>query len=390
MYAPKKLPMIRRLPSLLVLGLCIAACDGGDKSTPEPKAGESASKSADGTDGAKDKQESGDAAAQGDGEKPDWLPAAPIGSVAGADLDYDQFVALYTARKAKAKGKKVGKSVERRSQIAIIDRLILEQQLRLEAKAIGVDYAPEELEKSEVEQFIQGKDREEFLAWMGETDATYRERTIADLRERAILKATSDLGVTEADIKEAYEKVKPNLDSEEERVRASHIFIAIGPRKGSEKIRRTRADRMKAATPEQLAEWEAAALVLAKEAREKVMVEGVDFAEMAKELSEGPGAYRGGDMGIFDRRRMLKEYSDAAFSMKVGEISQPVKAHDAYYIIHLDSKHPPGTLSLEDVRPDLVRDVENRKFVDARKALRESLNEKYPPVNVIKQKNDDK
>ena len=52
---------------------------------------------------------------------------------------------------------------------------------------------------------------------------------------------------------------------------------------------------------------------------------GEDFAELAKQYSEGPTGPRGGDLGAFTRGRMVKPFEDAAFSLNEGEISDIVE-----------------------------------------------------------------
>ena len=51
---------------------------------------------------------------------------------------------------------------------------------------------------------------------------------------------------------------------------------------------------------------------------------GEDFAKVADELSKDPGS-KGGDLGWFTKDRMVPEFSDAAFKLKPGEVSEPVK-----------------------------------------------------------------
>jgi len=60
---------------------------------------------------------------------------------------------------------------------------------------------------------------------------------------------------------------------------------------------------------------------------------GEDFAELAREYSDCPSSQQGGDLGYFSRGMMVKPFEDAAFSMAVGEISQPVKSQFGYHII---------------------------------------------------------
>ena len=51
--------------------------------------------------------------------------------------------------------------------------------------------------------------------------------------------------------------------------------------------------------------------------------QGKSFAEAAKEVSLCPSGQEGGDLGYFGKGMMVKEFEDAAFSMNVGEISDP-------------------------------------------------------------------
>jgi parvulin-like peptidyl-prolyl isomerase len=75
------------------------------------------------------------------------------------------------------------------------------------------------------------------------------------------------------------------------------------------------------------------------EARKRITVDGEDFAEVAKEMSEDPGsAENGGDLGCFGKGQMVPEFEEAAFSLEVGEVSQPVKTDFGYHIIQVYDK----------------------------------------------------
>ncbi len=64
------------------------------------------------------------------------------------------------------------------------------------------------------------------------------------------------------------------------------------------------------------------------------IVQGADFAELAKSLSEDPGsAPNGGDLGTFGRGRMVKSFEDVAFALKPGEVSEPLLTQFGWHLI---------------------------------------------------------
>lgn len=66
----------------------------------------------------------------------------------------------------------------------------------------------------------------------------------------------------------------------------------------------------------------------------KKISEGKSFEEMAKAFSKCPSSANGGDLGEFGRGRMVEAFEEAAFALKVGETSAPVRTRFGYHLIH--------------------------------------------------------
>lgn len=75
----------------------------------------------------------------------------------------------------------------------------------------------------------------------------------------------------------------------------------------------------------------------AKKLKDEI-IKGKDFAQTAKEVSLCPSGQNGGDLGYFTKGQMVKEFEDAAFSMEIGQISNPIKTQFGYHLIYLTDK----------------------------------------------------
>ncbi|HPC49574.1 MAG TPA: peptidylprolyl isomerase [Kiritimatiellia bacterium] len=72
----------------------------------------------------------------------------------------------------------------------------------------------------------------------------------------------------------------------------------------------------------------------------KQLLDGADFADMARNVSECPSAKDGGDLGEFARGKKVKPFEDAAFSQKIGEIGPVIETRFGYHIIKTTSRMP--------------------------------------------------
>jgi len=81
---------------------------------------------------------------------------------------------------------------------------------------------------------------------------------------------------------------------------------------------------------------------------------GEDFAELARQYSEGPTGPKGGDLGSFTRGRMVKPFDDAIFSLSEGEISDVVETQFGFHIIKLEKIEPARIKPLDEVKDSIA------------------------------------
>ncbi|HQT26570.1 MAG TPA: SurA N-terminal domain-containing protein, partial [Burkholderiales bacterium] len=159
----------------------------------------------------------------------------------------------------------------------------------------------------------------------------------------------SKIAVSEEEAKQYYDTHKPEFTVPEERS-ASHILIPVA----------------KDASKSQVEEAKARADKLVEELRKSPG----NFAELAKKYSGDPGsASNGGNLGFFKQGMMVKPFDDAVFSMKQGEISDPVRSEFGFHIIKLDAIKPAGVRSFSEAKDDIVQEIRKqqagKKFSDS-------------------------
>jgi peptidyl-prolyl cis-trans isomerase C len=158
-----------------------------------------------------------------------------------------------------------------------------------------------------------------------------RKKIIVD----AFLEQQAAKDVTQANINAEYEKQKAGLSGEME-LKASHILVD---------------NEMKANE------------ISAK------LKNGGDFEKLAKEFSKDKGSsISGGDLGYFTKSAMVKPFSEAAFAMKVGEISAPVKSDFGWHIIKLTDKRQKAIKPLAQMQESIAQQLRTKslhKYIDS-------------------------
>ncbi|HPF44516.1 MAG TPA: peptidylprolyl isomerase [Syntrophomonadaceae bacterium] len=198
---------------------------------------------------------------------------------------------------------------------AALDSLISQKLVELEAKEQNITATDAEVQKEldEVAEYYGGLDVfEQSLKTYNLTLEDVKEDLAVQVKLEKLMKLK--INVTDKEIQEYFTANKELYDVEEQ-VKASHILVDTEEK--------------------------------AQEIRQKLEAGG-DFAELAKTNSQDTtNKDQGGDLGTISRGQMVEEFEEAAFSLPVGEISQPVKTEYGYHIIKVTEKIPAreGTLA---------------------------------------------
>jgi peptidyl-prolyl cis-trans isomerase C len=119
---------------------------------------------------------------------------------------------------------------------------------------------------------------------------------------------------------------------------------------------------------------------------EKQLAGGAKFEDLAKSKSIDTGsAGQGGDLGFFAHGQMVKPFEDAAFALKVGEVSQPVQSQYGWHIIKVIEKRKTQPTPFEQMAPQLQQQVVFQKFDAAIKTLKAGTTVEIPDAALAAQ-----
>jgi parvulin-like peptidyl-prolyl isomerase len=105
---------------------------------------------------------------------------------------------------------------------------------------------------------------------------------------------------------------------------------------------------------------------------------GADFSKLAKEKSKDPSSKRGGDLGWVTQGRMDPAFEKAAFALKKGEISGIVKSSSGYHIIICDDVETKKEKNLEEVKPQIEKQLQREKKEEVVNKLKEQVKKDFP------------
>jgi len=226
----------------------------------------------------------------------------------------------------------VRKALRAAYEVVVAEKLFHAQatELQVEVTDAQVDQA---VEAKKQELRLDDKQLDEALTGAGLTRAAYREQIRRDFEIYRILdyKVRGRVKLTDEDLR-AYYQAHPAAFAGEDEVHVRHIFLPL------------------------LEDASAAEVARVQGAGEKVLqrlAAGEDFAKVAREVSRGPGADEGGDLGWLRRGTIQKALEDVAFGLEPGKVSKLVRAGPGLHLFKAEERRRGGAKSFEQAKEDI-------------------------------------
>jgi peptidyl-prolyl cis-trans isomerase SurA len=237
--------------------------------------------------------------------------------------------------------------------------LIDEQLLQGQLKESNVEISDQQLDEAIADVKTRNgiRDDETFVKALAHENLTmeaYRRQLRRQLEKQKLLntKVRGQVKVGDDDLKAEYERTYVQVTGEQE-VHARHILLQL---------------KRDASAAE-----DSALRQRAQEITQRLRA-GADFAKLARELSDGPSASQGGDLGYFRRGVMVAEFEKVAFSLPIGAVSDPVRTQFGWHVIQVIDRRkappPPFDTVKEELRQKLQRDQADRLTQDYLASLR--------------------
>jgi len=270
------------------------------------------------------------------------LGSDDVATVGDQQISKDQFQQLMTrAQKSYEAQKrpfpKAGSTEYEQLKGQAITFLVQQAEIDSEAKNLGVDVSDQDVDKAIAgykKQFYGGSDAryEKAVKQQGLTDDQAREAIRQQLVSQALFKkVTGDVKVSDADITQYYNTHKTQYVQPESRD-VRHILVT----------KKALADSLY-----------------------QQLKSGGNFAKLAKQYSKDPGSAAHGGKLTVSKGQTVPQFDKTAFSLKTGQISQPVHTQYGYHIIQaLSAIKAASTTSLAQVRASIKQQLDQQKKND--------------------------
>jgi peptidyl-prolyl cis-trans isomerase C len=249
----------------------------------------------------------------------------------------------------------------------VMETMIVEQLLDEKVKEAKIA-VPEEEVLSKIEEMaaqqqppLSMEDFKALLEAYGQSFDDVKRRIQRGLAYKKLMEAQWEgkIDIKKKDAKKYYDENAKQF----EQVRASHILISPDTDDPN-------------TDPNQA---KAAAKVKAENLLKQIK-DGADLAELARANSDCPSSQQGGDLGFFERGQMVPAFDEAAFALKVGQVSDIVETKFGYHIIKVtDRKGDTFKKAKEDVVKRLTQNKQAELAEQYIESLKTDANIVYPP-----------
>lgn len=228
---------------------------------------------------------------------------------------------------------------------AVLGQLIEQQLILQDAKKMGLAVNSDEVEARLTEIRSHFPSENEFRESLSKSQLS-EEQLKEHVRNQLMVqhavdaKVRAKIFISPQDIAEA-RRAHPEMAKAVERVRVSHILVRVTQERVEEKA------------------WERVQAV------HRQLVQGVDFAQLAKQYSDAPDAAEGGSMGWMSRGDLLPELDTALFSLPIGGYSTPIRSKLGFHIVRVDERSAASDPDSEETNRAVFQQLYDQKFREA-------------------------
>lgn len=266
---------------------------------------------------------------------------------------------------------------------AVITQLVIQELLDQESKARGIKVSNKDVDKAidKIIDKVGGKDNlANMLKQNNVSISQFKSDIKTQVKMQKLAQTAKNVKVSDKEVKDFYNK-NINKFKHGEQVRAYHILLMTDPMQIAQEI--TNNGKKELAESEMNKKIEATVKereALANKIANELKADTTKFSQYAKKYShDTTSAQKGGDLGYFEAKVMVPEFSKAAFGAKPNTIVGPVKTQYGYHVILVTDRRPAGVESFEKVKNNLKESLTSEKEI---KALDDILNAAKKKANI--------
>jgi peptidyl-prolyl cis-trans isomerase C len=272
----------------------------------------------------------------------------PVAMVNGKPIKYADYQRQFSGIKQQlftARGRPFTPEDAEKLKKSVLESLVSAELMTQEAEKKNVKVTDEEIDKQvqNITNRLGGKEKlAAQLKLSNLSPQDFRKKIYQQIAMHKLLaqEFAAEVKITEKEMKTYYDEHPAEFKSPE-KVKMGHIQVIVGADANEEK--------------------HAAAKKKIKEAWARAK-KGEDFAELAKEYSEGPSSAKGGDLGWVAKSNMLPEFEKVAFSLKPGQISEIFTTKYGYHIIKVYEFKEASEISYDEAKPKIQALLKKKKL----------------------------